>query len=544
MLALCLSGGRALSAAQTAAPSQPRIPGGGYRIAGIAVSMSDQRPLAHALVLLRDVKNPQSFRSFVTSEEGKFDFSGLPAGKYGLEGGKRGFIPAGYDQHDRYSSAIVTGAGFDTETLVLRLAPAAVVSGKILDEFGEPVRHAIVSVYFDDHSSGASRIRQIQSAQTDDLGSYEITSLLPGTYFLSARGTPWYAVHAASAPEEQSGEAGVDRSLDVAYPLTYYADVTDADNATPIPVRGGERLQVNVRLDPVPALRVLFRMPDSGANSFTFPQLQQPAFDDSVLVGAAGRMISPGILEVTGVPAGRYNVRAGGFGGGDQAVQMTGIDLTKDEQDIDIASAEALSNVKVAVETPNEAMLPPRLSIGLHTPHGAHTAWQAVDPKGQAELQQVPAGAYEIVISNFGKPYSIVHISAEQAEFSGHTITVKAGSSPSISLSLAAGSSTIQGKVERAEKPVAGAMVVLVPKDPGANRDLFRRDQSDMDGTFSLPDVLAGSYTIIAIADGWDLNWSQPGVIAAYLSQGRNLEVGKQSPPIITVSQPIQVQSK
>jgi hypothetical protein len=87
-------------------------------------------------------------------------------------------------------------------------------------------------------------------------------------------------------------------------------------------------------------------------------------------------------------------------------------------------------------------------------------------------------------------------------------------------------------------------MVVLVPKDPGAHRDLFRRDQSDMDGTFSLPDVLAGSYTIIAIADGWDLNWSQPGVIAAYLSQGRNLEVGKQSAPIITVSDPIKVQSK
>jgi hypothetical protein len=123
-------------------------------------------------------------------------------------------------------------------------------------------------------------------------------------------------------------------------------------------------------------------------------------------------------------------------------------------------------------------------------------------------------------------------------------MTVKPGSSPSISLILAAGSATIQGKVEREEKPVAGAMVVLVPKDPAANRDLFRRDQSDLDGTFTLSDVLAGSYTIIAIADGWDLNWSQPGVIAAYLKEGRTIEVGKQSPPTINISESIKVQSK
>jgi hypothetical protein len=410
IIALCLGGGQARNPAQTAEPPLPRIPGGGYRIAGTVVSTADEHPLAHALILVRDVKNPRSLRSFVTSEDGKFDFSELPAGKYALEGVARGFVPAGYDQHDRYSSAIVTGAGFNTGNLVLRLAPAAVVSGKVLDESGEPVRHATVTMYFDDHSSGASRIRQFRSTETDDLGSYEITSLMPGTYFLSARGTPWYSVHIAPPAEEQS-EPAVDRSLDVAYPLTYYADVTDADSATPIPIRGGERLQVSVTLDPVPALRLLFRMPDNGANSFVFPQIQQPAFDDSVLVGTAGQMISPGILEVTGVPAGRYNIRVGG---GDRGVQVSAIDLTKDEQEIDISSAEALSNVKVAVQIPDEAMFPQRLSIGLHAPHEANTTWQSLDAKGQAELQQIPAGVYEIVVSHYGRPYSIVHISAEQ----------------------------------------------------------------------------------------------------------------------------------
>ena len=59
-------------------------------------------------------------------------------------------------------------------------------------------------------------------------------------------------------------------------------------------------------------------------------------------------------------------------------------------------------------------------------------------------------------------------------------------------------------------------MIVMVPKDPESNGELFRRDQSDLDGSFSLGTVIPFEYTIVAIENGWDLNWSQPGVIAHY----------------------------
>jgi len=118
-----------------------------------------------------------------------------------------------------------------------------------------------------------------------------------------------------------------------------------------------------------------------------------------------------------------------------------------------------------------------------------------------------------------------------------------AGSSPSVSLTLVAGSVEIQGTVMRAGKGLAGAMVVLVPKNPEADRDLFRRDQSDLDGTFVLHGVVPGSYTVLAIENGWDLDWSQPGVIAAYLKHGRRLEVGNQSGGPMNV-EAIEAQSK
>src|SRR5277367_952069 len=192
--ALCAVLMPAFVSCQTTAASQPAA-AGEYRIAGTVVSKSDGHPLNHAGIGVVDVKNRKNVQVMITSEDGRFLFQGLPAGKYSLEGRRKGYIGAAYDSHEQYSTAIVTGADLDTEHLVLRLAPAGLIAGKVLDESGEPVRHAAVTVYFEDHSSGIGRVQPFRYAQTDDQGEYEVTPLMPGTYFVSAGATPWYAVH-------------------------------------------------------------------------------------------------------------------------------------------------------------------------------------------------------------------------------------------------------------------------------------------------------------------------------------------------------------
>lgn len=547
MTALCLFGAPALTVAQTPGIPQAALPASGYRIAGTIVSKTDGHPLARARVTVRDAKAPGKFESVVTSEDGKFEFTGVPAGKYDLNGAKRGFISASYDQHEQFSTAIVTGAGLETEALVLRLAATAIISGKILDESGEPVRHATVTAYYDDHSSGVDQIRNYRGTRTDDQGTYEIAGLMPGTYFLSVSAKPWYAMHPRSNPTDsesklQPAATNIDRSFDVAYPLTYYPDVTEADSATPIPIRGGERLQVEIHLNPVPSLRLLFRVPNNGNNGFPFPQLEQPVFDGSAFLQSDGvRVVSPGVVELTGIPAGHYNVRLQGAG---PAVQMSGVDLSKDGEEIDTTSGEALSTIKVSVQEPGETTLPPHLTVGLRSGSRVFAGVQAFSPKGEAEFAQIAAGRYEVLVFGSDKPYSIVHISAEGAEVSGHTITVTAGSSPSVSLTLVSASLNVEGTAKRAGKAFAGAMVVLVPKNPEGNRNFFRRDQSDLDGTFNLQNVVPGSYTVLAIENGWDLDWSQPAVIAAYLSHGRTIQVGNPMGRPINLSEAVEVQSK
>jgi len=87
------------------------------------------------------------------------------------------------------------------------------------------------------------------------------------------------------------------------------------------------------------------------------------------------------------------------------------------------------------------------------------------------------------------------------------------------------------------------AMIVLVPKNPEANRELFRRDQSDLDGTFTFRSVIPGAYTAIAIENGWDLDWSKPAVIAQYAAHGEKIVVGGSQGPIQLPS-PLEIQPK
>ena len=384
----------------------------GSRISGTIVSKIDGHPLARARVTVQNTKNPEDLQSVITEEDGKFSFSGLETGKYSLEGAKRGYIEAGYDQHEAFSTAIVTGAGLDTEHLVLKLASNGVIAGRVLDEAGEPIRQAMVNLYVDTHEEGVEQISGYRSIQTNDLGMYEMAQLRPGTYYVAVSAKPWYAVHGRSQPSTpdaaNGADSGIDRSLDVAYPLTYYADVTDPDSATAIPIRGGERVQVDVHLTPLPALRLRFHSPpEANADrarhgAFNMPQLEQQALEGSIPV-AIGDLseVSPGEWEISGIPAGRYNVRLPRL-----QREIKGVDVSRSGEEIDISAGETLSTLNFAVHPAEGSSLPRQFVVALRG--GSHTFVGArmVDQNGNMELPGVAAGPYELVTATENSPIS------------------------------------------------------------------------------------------------------------------------------------------
>jgi hypothetical protein len=517
-----------------------------FRISGTVVNAITGDPLSQARISIAETGDRGRPTSIITSENGRFDFPRLKTGKYSLQGAKRGFISAAYDQHEQFSTAIVTGSEFPTENLVLRLTPMAIISGHVLDEFGDPIHHATIFLYLENHSGGMSRITRLFSSNSDDRGFFDFILLRPGTYYVSVTAKPWYAMHPVTA-SEAGGDAAqrISPALDVAYPTTYYGGATEADSATPIEVKGGDRLQIDVHLNPAPALHLIFRIPEGQpgqGNGFSMPTLQKHVFDSTEPVSGEGmRPVARGVYEMTGVPPGRYNVRLKNSTSG-QLEQSSDLDLVHDGQELSDSHGEPLSTLKVSLKLPGAETLPKQYLVGLQDSRRRMVAFKPGDASGQVTFEDLAPGKYAIQILSQLKPYSVVRTSSQGTDSPGHDVTVTPGGTLDLTAFLSTGVVTIEGIVHKKDKPVAGVMVALVPNDPEQHVELFRRDQSDSDGTFLVRGVIPGSYTIVAVEDAWGFEWLQPGVLARYVQHGQTLTVGELMRGTVHLPDPVEVQ--
>jgi hypothetical protein len=536
---LLLSGARA----QTENSQRAAIPSGPYRIAGMVLNAKTGSALSHATVTVSDATKREIEQMFVTGDDGHFEFH-VPAGKFSLRGARRGFTAGYYDQHEEFWTGIVTGADLGTEDLALRLAPDAVLTGKVLDEFAEPVRGAQIMVYREDHSEGVSRIVRASGAATDDQGRYEVAPLIEGTYFVSVSTSPWYAVHPPSNGEGAAKSSSqVDGSLDVVYPITYYGDASESEDAAPIPLRGGDRLEADIRLSPVPAMHLIVRLPEDGSGGIHLPMLQKPVFDGLEPVGVSNvQNVAPGVYEMTGIASGRYTVQAVNSKG--EAKEPIDVNLNGGSE-LDASAGRSTSRIVMAVQVEGAANPPAQFRIGLRNNRGTMTVAE-LDAKGMANFSDITPGKYEVLAfpQLQTQSYSVVRIASEAGTISGHELNVPAGASLTIAVSLVGSSVSVEGFAKRAGRGVSGAMIVLVPKNPDRDHDLFRRDQSDLDGSFSLKNVIPGSYSIVAIENGWDLDWAEPVVLAGYLKHGQTVAVEGRAQTAVHLADVVEVQAK
>ena len=144
-------------------------------------------------VEIEPTENGGASRSVETGSDGLFAFDGVEQGKYRLSASKRGYLPQAYEQHDNFSTAIVVGPELQSEGLIFKVVPQAVITGVVTDERGEPVRRAQVRLFKDEDRGGIRSTVPRQTAMTDDRGVYELARIDPGNYYLAVSGRPWYA---------------------------------------------------------------------------------------------------------------------------------------------------------------------------------------------------------------------------------------------------------------------------------------------------------------------------------------------------------------
>src|SRR2546425_3038169 len=74
-------------------PQRGQIPTGSWRIAGRVVNALNGAPLERTRLTIMDAKIRENVQVVISSDDGRFEFH-VPAGKFALQGAKRGFITA------------------------------------------------------------------------------------------------------------------------------------------------------------------------------------------------------------------------------------------------------------------------------------------------------------------------------------------------------------------------------------------------------------------------------------------------------------------
>ena len=513
-----------------------------FRISGRVIDAITKQPLARAFVAINPANSPNtpnppdSGRVEITDEQGLFAFASVPPGKYVLSARHRAYLAQMYQQHENFMTAIVVGPGLESENLIFGLRPGASISGDVLDESDDPVRHADVMLFHQFLAGGRRRTLQVRRANTNDEGHYHFSHLNPGTYFVGVMAQPWYAQHGVrhrvKHVNRDGNEIGLqplieqNQSLDVVYGIAFFSNAGDLPGATPVALHSGDMAIADFRLRPIPATHVLVRIPATEPEQSTNVSVTQTvAENDTIFIPAQVNQVAPGLMEVAGVPQGRFNLVLNTQQGNATARRSQKVQL---ENDAEVDAARSTSSLVVTgilrVEDGSPVQQPAR--VLLRNSSTGESVDVAVSAAGDFSFKDSPVetGNYELMIIE-PQGLFIRSLASANAKTSGRSLEIATAQDVTVTINASKGNGRITGVALKKDKPAAGVMIVLAPLDLKSNPALFRRDQSDSDGTFTLNAVVPGRYTLMAIEDGWDLEWADPAVLQKYISGGESVQI-------------------
>jgi hypothetical protein len=514
------------------------------RISGRIVHLSTGQPLSGIEVSISPTEQRDVSVQVVTGADGRFLFEDVAKGKYSLIAQGRGFSLQAYQQHGQYSTAVAVGPGLNSENLIFQLVADASISGLVVDEENEPVRSGEVLLFARARAGGPGKATLQSRSGLDEQGRYHFGHLQPGSYVVAINAQPWYAQEPPAPPRTarlsndgdstaNSEAANLDPDaqdstpLDVAYRTTYFADATDPETASSIVLHPGERATADITLRTVPALHLTVRNIGADPKQPGTVTVMQRLFDGApVAVQARTQQIAPGVVRISGISPGHLTLNLRSFTGKEWRSEARDVEIAADTE-ID-ASEQTTGTVTIhgTMRSSGNAPLPTATHIRFFNRATGVNFGAQVSTKGEFETQQNFSGPTIYEVAAFSNPDSAVqNIAATGARVVGRTLLLPRNGTVQLTITMSKGLARIDGTVLRGEKPVSQSMVLLVPQNVEGNVDLFRRDQSDSDGTFSLYRVLPGKYIVMAIENGWDLEWQNPAVLKPFLEHGQPVEI-------------------
>lgn len=307
------------------------------RIMGRVLAADNGRPVKRARVFISAAELPGG-RGVLTDENGVFDLTEVPAGRYTLSVSKSGFVSLSYGQRRplQAGTPLQLGDGQQLKGVDFRLPRGSVIAGRVLDEDGEAMPGIPVRVMRYQYQQGERRLTPAGSAQTDDRGQFRVWGLMPGEYFVSAVARNFNAPGGGGRSPGRGGFAGAafgggaalsggraagfpgqpDDPEQLAYAPTYFPGVASVAEARAISLGlSQEILDINFNMLLVRAARVSGHVVNPDGTAATNGNINLTADTTGggqIAANLGGRIQWDGAFSIPNVPPGRYILRARG----------------------------------------------------------------------------------------------------------------------------------------------------------------------------------------------------------------------------------------
>lgn len=480
-----------LLAAALALPAQDPRPAS---LEGIVLDSSSSEPLAQVQVSLQPAtaaRPAPRASGVITGADGRFSFSNIAPGPYRLSLRREGFsLPRAALSSLRFALT----PGQSLTNLRFSLNPQAAVSGRVLDEFDEPVSGAIVQLARRLSGRGAAALTPGPSTSTDDLGAFRLPNVDPGAYLLQA-------VHADAREVLYPTPDGAV----TAYAPTYAPSTLDPLQAEVIEARpAAESPPVTVRLRRQPVFPVRGRVLSADGAPLTDAQLflRTPSGFSIFLQPARTRVLPDGRFELTGVPPGDWILSA--FPrqpvNGPRLALSTRITVSGPLDDVTLRAAPALRLTGVATFE-GESKPDWRAVNILLRPTGdtfnLSSNAARPNPDGAFELSASGSGLVRLDVVGLPAPNSyLAAVRSGAADLTLRSFPLDQPFAAPLTLVFRSGAASLRGQIESRQP----ATVLLFPTDPQA-RDAFPTTRTDASptGEFTFSNLAPGSYLLYAI---------------------------------------------
>lgn len=242
-------------------------------------------PVADAVVALLDASGRS--RSVTTDVQGRFAFLDLREGTFSIVVTKPGWIDGAYGRRRPNGAPQLIGiaAGRRVDDVTVPLWRFGTISGTVFGASGLPLPGIEVDALRRTATAGRWRFVRAGSAQTDNLGVYRLSSLVPGEYIVVA-------------PPGQAAPGG-----------TSFL----AKTAAMLLKAGEEHVASRLELKVAPSMSVTGRtMGTAGFITNVMPSLEVADDDDTFpkFFPGSRTLLSDGTFGFFGIPPGRYVIRA------------------------------------------------------------------------------------------------------------------------------------------------------------------------------------------------------------------------------------------